>query len=498
MTVNNYKTAVILARVSSKSQDEEGYSLDSQLKLLRSYCQKNELVPIKEFRIAETASKIQSRKIFHEMLEYVNKNNIYHITVEKTDRLTRNLRDAVDIDDWLLGDGERMLHAVKEGFRLNRVSRSDVKFMWTIQLAVAKKYTDNLREEAMKGWAEKLSQGWLPAVPPPGYKTITYNGKRIHVPDPETSFLMKKAFEMYLDPSHSISSVAVELDRLGLRTRKGRPYAKSHLQRILNNPFYIGINRFDGKDYPGAQETFISKQLFNQVQEKMHAGRPISYFKHNRPLKNLIRCEDCDTVVTWQKQKGKYYGVCKRRNEKCKDYKMLKEDEVEAAIQKQLDDLVSPCEEVINWLCSTVHARYENTLREQRELIGSLDAQINRLNRMEEMLYDDKLAGEITKEKYDEKRRVFAEERSSFEQRKLQIAANAETSIEKRIVVLKLSQKASAIYAKRTPEQKRLIISKLFSDLTLSSGALSVKYTNFTEAIAQRAEKSRQLIGGQK
>jgi len=61
-----------------------------------------------------------------------------------------------------------------------------------------------------------------------------------------------------------------------------------------------------------------------------------------------------------------------------------------------------------------------------------------------------------------------------------------------------LSQKASAIYAKRTPEQKRLIISKLFSDLTLSSGALSVKYTNFTEAIAQRAEKSRQLIGGQK
>jgi len=97
-----------------------------------------------------------------------------------------------------------------------------------IQLAVAKKYTDNLREEAMKGWAEKLSQGWLPTVPPPGYKTITYNGKRIHVPDPETSFLMKKAFEMYLDSSHSISSVAVELDKLGLRTRKGRPYAKSH------------------------------------------------------------------------------------------------------------------------------------------------------------------------------------------------------------------------------------------------------------------------------
>jgi predicted site-specific integrase-resolvase len=29
---------VILARVSSKSQEDEGYSLDSQLKLLHGYC----------------------------------------------------------------------------------------------------------------------------------------------------------------------------------------------------------------------------------------------------------------------------------------------------------------------------------------------------------------------------------------------------------------------------------------------------------------------------
>ena len=498
MTANNYKTAVILARVSSKAQDEEGYSLDSQLKLLRMYCQRNELIPVKEFRIAETASKIQSRKIFHEMLEYVSKNNIYHITVEKTDRLTRNLRDAVDIDDWLLQDGERMLHAVKEGFRLNRVSRSDVKFMWTIQLAVAKKYSDNLREEAMKGWAEKLAQGWLPSVPPPGYKTITFNGKRIHVPDPETSTLVKRAFKLYLDPNHSFSTITKEMELMGLRSRKGRPFVKSHIQKCLTNPFYIGINRFDGKDYPGAQETFISKQLFDQVQDKIHSKQHVSYFRHNRPLRNLIKCLDCGTMVTWQLQKGHYYGVCKRRNERCKNTKMLREDQVEESIQKLLKELVCPREEVIDWLCSTVRSKYKNTIIEQQKIIDSIEMQINRINRMEEQLYDDKLAGEITRDKYEAKKAVFTDERTSLEDNKASIVINAETTIEKRIVVLRLSQKAAEIYSKRTSDQKRLIISKLFSNLSISSGSLSVNFSNFTEAIAQRAEKSRQIIGVQK
>jgi len=158
-------TAVILARVSSKSQEDEGYSLDSQLKLLTSYFQNKNLTVVKVFKITETASKQQSRKVFHELLDFIDKNNVYHLGVEKTDRLTRNYRDALAIDDWLNQDDKRMLHAVKENLLLHKEAKSDVKFMWNIYLAVAKKYTDNLREEAMKGWAEKLAQGWLPATP---------------------------------------------------------------------------------------------------------------------------------------------------------------------------------------------------------------------------------------------------------------------------------------------------------------------------------------------
>ena len=258
-------STVILARVSSKTQEDEGYSLDSQLKLLLGYCEKNSLAVCKIFKIAETASKEQSRKIFQELFQYIYDNKIYHLTVEKTDRYTRNFRDGVAIDDWLEADENRRLHSVKENLILHKYAKSDVKFMWNIYISVAKKYTDNLREEAMKGWAEKLAQGWLPGVPPPGYKTITEQSKRIHVPDDETHALMRQVFRRYLEPGQSFATIAKVMEGMGIRTRKGHPYVKSKVQKILSNPFYIGINRFNGKDYPGVQTTIISKELFEQV-----------------------------------------------------------------------------------------------------------------------------------------------------------------------------------------------------------------------------------------
>ena len=488
--MHDQNKAVILARVSGKAQEIEGYSLDSQEKFLRDYTQNIELAVMKVFKLTETASKQQCRKIFQELLVYLVDNHISHLVVEKTDRLTRNLRDGVAIDDWLEADESRRVHAVKESIVLHKNSRSDVKFMWQIHLAVAKKFTDNLREEAMKGWAEKLAQGWLPAVPPPGYVTITQNGKRVHVPDKDTREIVRKLFSLYLQPNQSIATITDEMRLHGLTTRKGRPYAQSHVQKILTNPFYVGVNRFDGKDYPGVQERIIDKRVFKAVQQKIHRGQPSRRMVHNPIFKSLIRCEDCSGVISWEKHKGRYYGCCQRRAQTCKRKKFVREDRVDEVIVSKLESLVSPSQAIADWILDSLRTRYQNDVDVEAQAAAALEQKLNRLKRMDSELYDDKLAGEISKDIYAQKHELFKAEMKLLQDQQVGLGEAQRLRFDHGLSILELAQRAPELYARKTPDEKRRIITELFQSITVKEDSVSVTNTALTRIIANNNLKT--------
>ena len=67
------RAAVIYARVSSKDQEREGYSIPAQLKLLREYARTHEFEIVHEFVDVETA-KITGRKQFGEMVRFFREN----------------------------------------------------------------------------------------------------------------------------------------------------------------------------------------------------------------------------------------------------------------------------------------------------------------------------------------------------------------------------------------------------------------------------------------
>ena len=146
VNTNNIKS-IIYCRVSSKEQEEAGYSLDSQEKLLKEYADKNNFKIEKVYRISESASGKQIRKTFNEMLQVATKNKVDVILCEKTDRLTRNPKDAVIIDDWVKEDARREIHFVKENFILNQQTKAHENLVWDMKVAIARFYTNNLSEE---------------------------------------------------------------------------------------------------------------------------------------------------------------------------------------------------------------------------------------------------------------------------------------------------------------------------------------------------------------
>src|SRR6202165_2599016 len=169
------REAVLYARVSSKDQEREGYSIPAQLKLLREYAQRNEFKIVREFLDVETA-KVAGRKQFGEMLIFFPNNPACRVLiVEKTDRLYRNFRDCVTLEDL---DVE--IHLPKEGQIIGKESKSQAKLVHGIQLVIARNYIENLREEVKKGLREKAAQGLYPGRAPFGYQ----NNKETHNIEP--------------------------------------------------------------------------------------------------------------------------------------------------------------------------------------------------------------------------------------------------------------------------------------------------------------------------
>ena len=112
MKIEKDNRCILYCRVSSKEQEDRGYSLEAQEKLLRGYAGRREFDIVKIFKISENASGEKQRKKFAEMMMYSKKNDIKIIVCEKADRLTRNFKDMVVIDSWLDKDNLRQVHII--------------------------------------------------------------------------------------------------------------------------------------------------------------------------------------------------------------------------------------------------------------------------------------------------------------------------------------------------------------------------------------------------
>ena len=281
---------IIYARVSSKEQEETGYSLDAQEKLLTEYAEKRTYKVAKSFRISESASGKQIRKTFDEMLSYAKKHGVKIILCEKIDRLTRNLKDAATINDWLQEDQEREVHFVKENFIVNKNTKAHENFVWDMKVAVARFYANNLSEEVKKGQKEKLSQGWLPTRPPLGYKSIGEKGHKTSVVDETKAVHVRRAFELYATGQYSMKRLIDLLYADGMRSLSGKKPSKSRIEDLLANPFYYGAIPWNGEIHlNGKHEPLISKQLFEKVRAIRTGKTAPKYHLHQFKFRKLMK-----------------------------------------------------------------------------------------------------------------------------------------------------------------------------------------------------------------
>jgi site-specific DNA recombinase len=469
------KDAVIYTRVSSREQQQEGFSLGAQAKLLREYANRSDLQIVKGFEDVETA-KASGRTQFSEMVTWFKRNRSCRILlVEKTDRLYRNFRDAVTLEDL-----DIEIHFVKEGSAVSKDSRSQTRLIQGIHLVMARNYSENLREEVKKGMREKLSQGGFPGLAPFGYRNN--KAERTVEIDPVDSATVIRLFDLYATGTHTLSTLTN-----AIRIETGKTISRNNVHRILKNRFYIGLTEWRGETYSGTHPVFVSPQTFEQVQAVLTGHNRPKYSKKDIAFRGLMTCAYDDCMVTGEVQKAKYvYYRCTGHRGKC-DLPRFREEDIANRLGEPLKGLQVPSE-VVSQIVATLR-------EDQKQAMGKVSAERTRLearltgirNRMD-AAYVDKLDGKIPVDFWERK---MSEWRMEEQQVKMAIHGLSAAEAGDRALdaqrIFELANKAYSLYVSQNPVEKAKLLKMLFSNCSIDAVSVTPTYRKPFDMIFERA-----------
>ena len=489
--------AVIYARVSSKEQEKEGFSIPAQLKLLRGYAVEHKLNTIHQYVDVETAKKA-GRTGFTEMFGFLKKEAKQRkkdqacrvILVEKTDRLYRNIKDWVTLDELDLE-----IHFVKENFMLSRDSRSSEKFIHGIKVLMAKNYIDNLSEESRKGMLEKAEQGIYPAYAPLGYKNVEVDGKKFIEPDPEYAPYVIKLFEWYATGNYSLLQVTQKARAEGFVFRRTKNLiAKSAVHRILTNHFYYGDFYWPGKFYKGTHKPLIAKELFEQVQDVLFGRRgKTRQQKHSWAFQGLVSCGHCGCAMTAEIKKGRYvYYHCTGHKGNCPE-KYVREEELARQFGAALSKIKFD-EKILEWVVTALRESHKDEKKYHDDIITRLQQEDTKIQNRVDAMYVDKLDGKISQEFFDQKFDAWRMEQLEI-QRKIDKHKNSNFAyLENGIKILELAQRATELYEKQEMQEKRKLLNYVFSNSTWKHGMLHPNYRQpFDLIVLTQAEHKKKI-----
>ena len=299
--------AVILARVSSKEQ-EEGYSIDAQKHRLIEYCQRKNLAVIKVFTIIESSSR-GDRKHFMEMIKFAkSQRDTIAVVADKVDRTQRRLSEIPLLEEPIKA-GKIELHFRTEGYVIHKNSQSHAKLMWGMNVLMAQSYVDSLSDNVRRSLDHKLRNGeWIGQAPIGYLNSKDEKGSSTVIIDEIKAPIIRKIFEEYATGAFTLGDMMRRSNEWGLRSRKNCSLSKAVIHNIIQQPFYYGEMKVKGELWPHNYTPIISRGVFMQCKD-VRLGwnkKPFKYAGKEFVFRGLLTCAVTGKVVTAETKKKQY------------------------------------------------------------------------------------------------------------------------------------------------------------------------------------------------
>jgi site-specific DNA recombinase len=284
----------VYARVSTDRQADEGFSLPAQRERMSQFIQSQAWTITGEYIDDGYSAKNIERPEIQRLLRDMKTGKFEVVVVYRLDRLVRSVIDL----HHLLTEFDRYNVKFKSVTEAFDTTSAMGRLFITMVGAMAAWERENLAERVVMGMSRKASEGGRTgAIAPFGY---TLNDEGNLVVNPEESKWVRWIFENY--KHMGLRSIAMELNKRNVRSRRGLTWIASTLQYIIENPVYIGSIRWHhaGKSkgdtilINDVHEPIVDVQLFEEVQairkERSSKGQKP---KSDYAFSGLLKCARC-------------------------------------------------------------------------------------------------------------------------------------------------------------------------------------------------------------
>ena len=409
----------IYCRKSSEEEERQILSIEAQLQELRDFARQNQLLVVKEFSESKTA-KEPGREIFNHMLTQIEQEKASGILAWNPDRLARNSVDGGRII--YLVDTNKIQSLKFPTFWFEPTPQG--KFMLSVAFGQAKYYTDNLRENILRGIRQKIRRGELSAKAPLGY----FNEPRLRTiePDPKTFKKVKKCLEAFAEGSYTLSQISDKMFSLGLvGSKTGKKLHLASIRTILTNPFYYGYFRYRGELHQGSHKPMISKKLFDKIQQAIiDNGKP----RKNQEPKNFqflgfATCGECGYTITAErkiKESGRkyhyYHCTFKSKTQKCSQTRFLREELLAEQIKEYIQK-VSLSDDWKDKYLAKVGEWEKEESQSSQVFAQNLKKELSSVKTKMDRLLDAHLEGVLELAEFQEKKNVLMERKAEIEEK---------------------------------------------------------------------------------
>ena len=410
----------VYCRKSQESEERQALSIPSQIEELQKVAIRQELEIVKLYQESQSAKK-PGRPIFNQMLIDMEKQGIKSVLVWNPDRLSRN---SVDSGKIIYLMDQNIIMEVVTPMQTIKNTPND-KFLFSILCSQAKLENDNRGINAKRGMLTKAEMGWYPAPAPTGYVNVTTETKGFKTIkiDPVKWPIIKRCFESILDGMKPFEVYEKASKEWKLTNNNGTITSKSGFYYIINNPFYCGEFEWPSKSknwYEGKHVPVVSKKDFRKIQMMLgNKGAPV---KHSTfyTYGGLMRCAECGHGFSGD-HKEKYYPKTNntgdylyyRCTKKTKDQSCHQEPISEKLLEDQLKEhllSIRPPQGFLDWAKKWIAELHEYNSGFHQDVRESLNNRKENIEKSLDRLLDLQISGEITQEKYNEKKKKFEEE----------------------------------------------------------------------------------------